>query len=223
MRLFNLYALMRSHDISLINSATDLEPSHGTYIDPTLAWVQEVLPNEEMHLMGPPRPIRNHFLKGVIREDSRAAFNLTVKPDSSRHTIQHLGSMYKLHALPSLYESYVARSVLMLPNVSQSQLAFYSTLHFRVWKKFRFQLLSAFNNCTVMPSSLIQAYPPSNDFPLGYADAILFSPQVLEYGIPTCKHPSPSNYFIFIYFISFSCSCCWADTRCISVSNTGWN
>jgi len=200
MRLFNLYAMIRSHDISLINPATDLEQSHGMYVNPTLAWIQEVLPSEQMHLMGQPRPIRNHFLKGILREDSRAAFNLTVKPDSLRHTIQHLGSMYKLHTLPSFYESYVARSVLTLPNVSQSQLTFYNALRFQVWKKFRLQLLSAFNNCTIMPSHLIQAYPPSDDFPLGYADAILFSPQVLEYGISTGKHSSSFNRFTF--FIS---------------------
>jgi len=51
-----------------------------------------------------------------------------------------------------------------------------------------------------MPSRLIQAYPPSDDFPLGYADTILFSPQVLEYGISTGKHSSPFNRFTF--FIS---------------------
>jgi len=74
MRLFNLYALIRSHNISLINPATDLEQSHGTYVDPTLAWLQEVLPSEQMHLMGPPRPICNHFLKGILCKDSQAAF-----------------------------------------------------------------------------------------------------------------------------------------------------
>ena len=55
MYLFNVFTLLWSHNISLINSATDLKQSHAMYVDPTLAWIQEVLPSKQMCLMGPPR------------------------------------------------------------------------------------------------------------------------------------------------------------------------
>jgi len=201
MRLFDLYSLMRSHDVSMINTVTDLEQSYVTYVDPALSWVQEVLPGEQIRLIGP-HPIRNHFLKGVLREDSRAAFNLTVKPDSSRLTIQQLLSMYKLGEFPSLYALYIHRSVLTLLDITQSQLTSWNALSFSAWRKFRLQLLSVFNNCTVMPSHLIQVYPPSKDFPYGYADAVLLNSQSLGYPTPAGKQPPPCTHLHSIYFYS---------------------
>jgi len=201
MRLFNLYSLMRSHDVSMINTVTDLEQSYVTYVDPALSWVQEDLPGEQIRLIGP-RPICNHFLKGVLCEDSRAAFNLTVKPDSLRLTIQQLSSMYKLGEFPSLYALYICRSVLTLPDITQSQLTSWNALSFSTWRKFRLQLLSVFNNCTVMPSRLIQAYPPSKDFPYGYVDAVLLNSQSLGYPTPAGKQPPPCTHLHSIYSYS---------------------
>ncbi|KAL4080617.1 hypothetical protein J3A83DRAFT_4355650 [Scleroderma citrinum] len=152
MCMFNLYALMQSHNISLINPITDLEQSCTI-----------------------PQPICNHFLKGIIHKDSQTTFNLTVKPDSLHHSIQHLSLVYKLCQLPLLYGLYVCQSALMLPNTTQSQFASWNSLPFQTWNRFQLQLISAFNGFTIMPSHLIQAYPPSEDFPLGCTDAILFS------------------------------------------------
>ena len=127
MHLFNLYALMRSHSMPLINSATRPEQSHVTYVDPTLAWVQEVLPDEQMRLYGPQRPVHNHFLKGILHEDSRGAFNLTVKPDSSSLTIPHLAVMYKLDAFTHYFEEYLVTST----TISRQQLSYYNALQFQ--------------------------------------------------------------------------------------------
>ena len=127
MHLFNLYALMRSYSMPLINSATRPEQSHVTYVDPTLAWVQEVLPDEQMCLYGPQRPVHNHFLKGILHEDSRGAFNLTVKPDSLSLTIPHLAVMYKLDAFAHYFEEYLVTST----TISRQQLSYYNALQFR--------------------------------------------------------------------------------------------
>ncbi|KAL4064879.1 hypothetical protein V8B97DRAFT_1903876 [Scleroderma yunnanense] len=186
MCMFNLYALMQSHNISLINPITDLEQSCTMYVDPTLSWIWEVLPGKQMCLIRP-QPICNHFLKGIIHKDSQTTFNLTVKPDSLHHSIQHLSLVYKLCQLPLLYELYVCQSALMLPNTTQSQFASWNSLPFQTWNRFQLQLISAFNGFTIMPSHLIQAYPPSEDFPLGCTDAILFSAQALQYPIPAGK------------------------------------
>ena len=42
-----------------------------------------------------------------------------------------------------------------------------------VWYKFHLQLYSAFNPHIIMPSQVIQAYPPSHTYPLGNCDAAL--------------------------------------------------
>jgi len=201
MHLFNLYSLMRSHDVSMINTVTDLEQSYVTYVDPALSWVQEVLPGEQICLIGP-HPICNHFLKGILHKDSQATFNLTVKPDSSHLTIQQLLLMYKLREFPSLYALYIHRSVLTLPDITQSQFTSWNALSFSAWRKFRLQLLSVFNNCTVMPSHLIQAYPPSKNFPYGYTDAVLLNSQSLGYPTPAGKQPPPCTHLHSIYFYS---------------------
>ena len=164
--------------VSLINTITDQKQSYITYTDPTLSWIQEVLPDQQMHLQGP-RPVRNHFLKGLLHNDARVAFNLTLKPDLSHHTIQHLRIVYKLWDLPLHYEAYVCQSALTLPNINQTQFVFWNTLSFQAWRKFQIQLLSAFNRRIVMPSCLVQAYPPSADFPFGCVDTVLINPQTL--------------------------------------------
>ena len=178
MRQFGLYSLLQSHNVSLINTITEQEQSYITYTDPTLSQIQEVLPGQQTHLQGP-HPIQNHFLKGLLHNDARVAFNLTLKPDLSRYTIQHLCTVYKLWDLPLHYEAYVRQSTLTLPNINQTQFVFWNTLSFQAWRKFWIQLLSAFNGRIVMPSCLVQAYPPSVDFPFGCADTVLINPQTL--------------------------------------------
>jgi hypothetical protein len=45
--------------------------------------------------------------------------------------------------------------------------------HFQVWNKFQLQLHSAFQPQVIMPSRVVQVYPPSKDFPLSNCNTIL--------------------------------------------------
>ncbi|KAG1723222.1 hypothetical protein EDB19DRAFT_1898102 [Suillus lakei] len=85
MRRFNLYTLLHSHGTPLVN-AIATEDSIVAETDPTLAWIARVLPAEQKRFHGP-RPIRNHFLKGVLSVESNAAFHLTVSPDRRTGTL----------------------------------------------------------------------------------------------------------------------------------------
>ena len=173
MRLFDLYALLRSHNISLINTVTEMEESYITYVDPTLSWMREALPGEQLQIIRS-RPVRNHFLKRILHEDAQAAFNLMVKPDYSHHTVQHLQFIYKLADLPLCYSTYICH------HTSPSSVTDSWDMHsFRAWKKFRIQLLSAHNKRIVMPSQLVQAILPSSDFLSGCSDAILINSKML--------------------------------------------
>ncbi|KAG1834896.1 hypothetical protein EV424DRAFT_1468487 [Suillus variegatus] len=45
--------------------------------------------------------------------------------------------------------------------------------HFKTWNKFRLQLHSVFRSRMIMPSQVVQAAPPSEQFPLGNCDAVI--------------------------------------------------
>ncbi|KAG2085487.1 hypothetical protein BD769DRAFT_1632797 [Suillus cothurnatus] len=129
MEIFDLFTLLRSRGVSLINVVHTEDEDIAT-TNPALSWVSRVLPDEAKSVHGP-RPVRNHFLKGVLSEDTLTAFQLN-------------------HAL---WDARYGR--------------------FCTWNKFRLQLHSAFQPRIIMPSRVIQVYPPSDDFPLGNCDTIL--------------------------------------------------
>ncbi|KAG1753656.1 uncharacterized protein EDB91DRAFT_1234095 [Suillus paluster] len=141
MHRFNLYTLLHSYGTPLVN-AIATEDSVVAETDPTLAWIARVLPGEQKRFHGP-RPIRNHFLKGILSVEANAAFHVTISPNRKSLSITDLQSLY---SLPDFV---------------------------RTWNKFRLQLLSTFQSRVVMLSQIVQAFPPSDTFPLGNCDAVL--------------------------------------------------
>ncbi|KAG2124381.1 hypothetical protein DEU56DRAFT_873315 [Suillus clintonianus] len=133
MHRFNLYTLLHSHGTPLVN-AIATEDSIVAETDPTLAWIVRVLPGEQKRFHGP-RPIRNHFLKGILSVEANAAFHITISPDHKSLSITDLQSLYSLPDFGTL--------------------------------------LSTFKSRVMMPSQIVQAFPPSDTFPLGNCDAVL--------------------------------------------------
>ncbi|KAG1730410.1 uncharacterized protein EDB91DRAFT_1239099 [Suillus paluster] len=115
MEIFDLYALLTSHGVPLVN-AMHAEEEEVTVTNPALLWVSQVLPDEVTSICGP-RPVHNHFLKGILSEDALTTFQLN--------------------------------------------------------NKFQLQLHSAFQQWLIMPSRVVQAYPPSDIFPFGNCDTAL--------------------------------------------------
>ncbi|KAG2039446.1 hypothetical protein BDR03DRAFT_998827 [Suillus americanus] len=172
-RLFNLYTLLSSSTSTpnqdpLINAVIiEDEEIASTETDPTLAWVSNVNPAAQLHLQGP-RPVRNHFLKGIISDNARIAFNVTVKADRSCLDASQLQSLYNLPDFAHALHLYATCNGCTLPD----------HVSFNTWLKFRIQLHSAFHTCRIMPSQQIHAEPPSSNFPGGNCDAMLFSQRV---------------------------------------------
>ncbi|KAG2357810.1 hypothetical protein BDR07DRAFT_1296764, partial [Suillus spraguei] len=79
MQCFNLYTLLHSYTAPLVN-AIATEDNIIVETDPTLAWIACVLPGEQNHFHGP-RPVCNHFLKGILSIEANAAFHVTISPD----------------------------------------------------------------------------------------------------------------------------------------------
>lgn len=64
MELFGVYTLLQSRGVSLVN-AIRAEEDEIIAVNPLLSWISHVLPDDVRSVHGP-RPIRNHFLKGIL-------------------------------------------------------------------------------------------------------------------------------------------------------------
>ncbi|KAG1868244.1 hypothetical protein DFJ58DRAFT_714217 [Suillus subalutaceus] len=185
-RLFDLYTLLSSSTSTpdqdpLINAVIiEDEEIASTETDPTLAWVSNVNPAAQLRLQGP-RPVRNHFLKGIISDNARIAFNVTMKADRSRLDASQLQSLYNLPDFAHALHLYATCNGCTLPD----------HVSFNTWLKFRIQLHSAFHTCRIMPSQQIHAEPPSSNFPGGNCDAmVLVYIQHFDFVVPG---PEPST------------------------------
>ncbi|KAG1907062.1 uncharacterized protein F5891DRAFT_940310 [Suillus fuscotomentosus] len=163
-RQFDLYALLRSNDMSLNNLIVN-EFDEVVDMDPMLGWIMRVAPEELSRFQGP-RPICNHFLKGLLSEDSRVAFHITVSSDHTNKTAPFLARLYQLPDFPLTLRSFIESVNPTLATRFQNQLL-------NVWNKFRIQLHSMLRPRLVMPSQQVQAYPPSTNYPRGNCDAVL--------------------------------------------------
>ncbi|KAG1860754.1 hypothetical protein F4604DRAFT_1588345 [Suillus subluteus] len=169
-RLFDLYTLLSSSSSMpgqdpLINAVVmEDEEVASTETDPAFAWVSNANQAAQLRLQAP-HPVRNHFLKGILSDNARIAFNVTVKADCSRLDVSQLQSLYYFyHAL----HLYATRNGCILPG----------QLSFNTWMKFHIQLHSTFHACRIMPSQQIHAEPPSSNFPQGNCDVVLFNQRV---------------------------------------------
>ncbi|KAG1777165.1 hypothetical protein EV702DRAFT_1226073 [Suillus placidus] len=166
MRQFDFYALLRERGISLINVMDD-EFDEVVDMDPTFSWIARVAP-QEMQRFQAIRPVRNHFLKGLLSDEANAAFHVTIAHDLADRSATALAQLYHLPNFPHILSQY-------LDGVSGHNSPFHSRL-LKVWFKFRLQLHSRLRPCNIMPSQQVQAYPPSNTYPYGYCDIVLLQP-----------------------------------------------
>ncbi|KAG2124547.1 hypothetical protein BD769DRAFT_1628761 [Suillus cothurnatus] len=163
-RQFDLYALLRSNSLSLNNLIVN-EFDEVVDMDPMLGWIMRVAPEELSRLQGP-RPVRNHFLKGLLSEDSRVAFHITVSSDHTNKTPPFLARLYQLPDFPLKLRSFIE-------SVNPTLATRFHNRLLNVWNKFRIQLHSTLRPRLVMPSQQVQAYPPSTNYPRGNCDTVL--------------------------------------------------
>ncbi|KAG1851600.1 hypothetical protein DFJ58DRAFT_716672 [Suillus subalutaceus] len=147
MEMFSLYALLTSRGASLV-SAIHAEDEDITTTNPALSWVSWVLPDETKSVHGP-RPVCNHFLKGILSGDALTAFQLNVTPDYKSLSLIDIRTKYSLPDFDIALANFIHRS---------SQFTGEHTLWDGRYGRF----------CTV-----IQAYPRSDDFPFGNCDTVL--------------------------------------------------
>ncbi|KAG1718798.1 hypothetical protein EDB19DRAFT_1978407, partial [Suillus lakei] len=173
---FDLYTLLSSSlstpgQDPLINAVImeDEEIASTTETDPAFAWVSNVNPAAQLCLQAL-RPVRNHFLKGIVSGNARIAFNMTVKADRNHLDVSQLQSLYDITDLSYTLHHYATRNGCTLPG----------QVLFNTWVKFRLQLHSTFHTCRIMPSQQIHADLPSTNFPRGNCNTVLFNQTVDE-------------------------------------------
>ncbi|KAG2361131.1 hypothetical protein BDR07DRAFT_1486222 [Suillus spraguei] len=164
MRQFDLYLLLRQHNHALVNAVIDEDEEVYT-MDLTMAWVSCVAPNEQHHFSAP-RPIRNHFTKGILSDSTNAALTVTCSPDGSNLSWPDVMHTYGLPDLCHKVTEYIQRYA----DDAEGCLWMFSTI--KIWSKFRIQLHSTFRPSINMPSQAVQAEPPSDTFPSRNCDAI---------------------------------------------------
>ncbi|KAH7902989.1 hypothetical protein BJ138DRAFT_1198890 [Hygrophoropsis aurantiaca] len=168
MRRFDIYTLLRSSNVALVNAINDEELA-VTSANPALAWVSRILPEEQRQIQGP-RPCRNYFTGGVLSANAQTALHVTVRSDDMVYSVVDIGTKYHLPDFALQYQ----RFILAYHHDFQYFLGAFD--RFAIWHKFRVQLLSTFRPSMILPSQVVQAKPPSPDIPLGCCDAVLISP-----------------------------------------------
>jgi hypothetical protein len=168
MEIFDLYTLLSSCGVSLVNDM-HAEEEEVAVTNPALAWVSHVLPDKVKSVRGP-RPVRNHFLKGILSGDAQTAFQVNITPDYKSLSPAEIRMKYILPDFDRSLTDFVAWS-----SLSSGEHTRWDPQYgrYQVWNKFRLQLHSAFQQCVIMPSRMVQAYPPSDEFPLGNCDTVL--------------------------------------------------
>ncbi|KIM59512.1 hypothetical protein SCLCIDRAFT_27221, partial [Scleroderma citrinum Foug A] len=162
-RLFDLYLILRQAEHSAIENAIDSEEEEVTTMDPALEFIRVVAPEKESTFRGP-RPFRNHFENpnGFISNLGDVALHVTVKPDRKALSVVEMQALYQLPDLPTVLSYYI-----------QGSLAHRWDGQVSTWNKFRIQLRSSFRARFVEKSQVVQVYPPSEEHPFGYCDAVL--------------------------------------------------
>ncbi|KAG0693787.1 hypothetical protein DFH29DRAFT_985410 [Suillus ampliporus] len=148
MEIFDLYALLTSCGVSLVNAMYAKEEEVAT-TNPALSWISRVLPDKVNSVRGP-RPVHNHFLKGILSGDALTAFQLNVTPDYKSLSPADIHMKYTLPSFDHALADFIGHSSLS------------SGEHTRWDPNYgRYQV------------RVVQAYPPSDNFPLGNCDTVL--------------------------------------------------
>jgi len=169
MRQYDLYMMLHTNDIPLVN-AIEEEKEEVHMEDPTREWISRVLPSE-LRQISAPCTIHNHFSTGILSHNVQTALHVTASPDARNTTPDAIIGLYNLPDFSECYGEYLKHFV----SPSNLSCIWHSFNHFFLYHKLRMQLRSTFHPSMVMPSQVVQAKPPSNEYPYRCCDAVLIS------------------------------------------------
>ncbi|KAG1885930.1 uncharacterized protein F5891DRAFT_1132660 [Suillus fuscotomentosus] len=191
MEIFDLYMLLTSRGASLVNTI-HAEDEDVTIASPALSWVSRVLPDEVKSI------------HGILSRDVLTAFQLNVTPNYKSLSPSDIRMKYALFGFEHALAEFICCSPL-----SSGENSCWDPKYgrFQVWHKFWLQLHLAFQPRVIMPSRMVQAYPPSDDFPFGNCDTVLVDTTGIDgktssnLELPLCLS-DPLLYVQLFHFIS---------------------
>ncbi|KAG2060441.1 hypothetical protein BDR06DRAFT_979327 [Suillus hirtellus] len=198
MEIFDLYVLLTSWGASLVNTM-HTEDEDVTIANPALSWVSHILPDEVKSVHGP-RPVCNHFLKGILSGDMLTAFQLNVTPDYKSLSPAEICTKYTLPDFDHTLTDFIRHS-----SLASNEHTCWDPKYgcFQVWNKFQLQLHLAFQPWVIMPSRVVQAYLLSNDFPLGNCNTILINGLGMDGNINMELPLYLSNPLLYVQYFHF--------------------
>ena len=158
--LFDLYLILWMVNHSAIETIICTEHEETTIIDPTLDFLQCVLP-EQVSKFHSPRPFRNLFKSSnvLISTNGEIALHVTIHPDHATLSVAQMQALYYLPDLLFIILCYVHEASQDYPMCEWDIQGNVST-----WNKFRIQLHSSFHRQYVDKSQVVQAFPPSDEY-----------------------------------------------------------
>lgn len=194
-QLFNLYAVLCQAESSALENLVNAKHDEVTVIDPTLQFIQHVIPKKETTFCGPCQ-FHNHFdnPKSFILTLGNVALHVTIQPDHKALSVAAMQALYRLPDLSTLISCYVGDA-----SWGNSIRWDAQGLSAVAWNKFRIQTHSSFRLCFMNKSQVVQAHPPSDKYPLGYCDAVLLHRPGDVYGMFSATTSTlPTHNFLVV-------------------------
>ncbi|KAL4062740.1 hypothetical protein J3A83DRAFT_4363134 [Scleroderma citrinum] len=149
------------HNIPLINTISMEEEEIGI-TDPTLALLTQLLFS--------PCPVHNYFVDGILTNHTQTALHITSHPEEINLLLHNIAEQFHL---PDFQDCYLEFLQLHSSDLQFDMVAFDCIT---MWYKLHIQIHSMFSTSITLPSQVVQAMHPSQDFPYGCCDAVLISP-----------------------------------------------
>ena len=141
---FDLYTLLHSGHVPLTNAMCEDEIRT---MNPTLAWVASVLPEEQWQIQGP-CPVHNYFASSILTSNAKTTLHVTLHPDATNLLPNDIAMKYHLSDFKAHYLVFLQ----LHSHDTQIYPTFNSIAH---WYKLRVQLHSTFHSAQIMPSQAI--------------------------------------------------------------------
>lgn len=176
-KIFDMVLAFRFSGVD-IRAEVSRSETTAAELDPHRAWVSQILKGEQ--LVGFSPPTRNFFQEdtGSVINMSSVAYHLNGRPHHKGIQIGDISTAYNLPDLRPALGDFLSEHTAMRAHrrrrsPSNVALPFTSA---NVWTNVKLQLRSYHDHDLVMPAQNIQAVSPSDDWPHGRCDTVLFVP-----------------------------------------------
>ena len=198
-RMFDVYLFLRQETSSTMDEIISAEQKHVSAterddmgVDNGGESIRQVKPKEELTFHGPPLGDRVDNSDSFISTNGVIDFHVAIRPDHKLSVVE-MQALYKLPDLPQVMSRYIDEA-----SQGNSTCAWNVQGSVQTWSKFQVQLHSLPSHLRFAErSQVVQAYPPSDKYRLGYCDAVLLRRPNNSYCMMITSH---SLFFVYLRY-----------------------